>query len=240
MICNTKWSAGVAQLKFCNFTGDFCGSHWWQITVDECVCYGRSIGQAIIFCSSGFFSLSFFVFFSLAYSQRLQIGCLPYYHTWCGLSANLECRSVMCCTGLTENTGRKNSPSGHHRTTLLGYIFATKACIDNWKKLVKQQYLLHMSSQYGELRPTNGWDQLASLGHPYSEFRVWASLFSRFDQQHSTEGAITLGISPQSTCMLRSKLNYSVQYTCFISMVLHHCLTEPVSHGFRLLCSCCQ
>jgi len=24
------------------------------------------------------------------------------------------------------------------------------------KKLVKQQYLLHMSSQYGELRPTNG------------------------------------------------------------------------------------
>ena len=26
-----------------------------------------------------------------------------------------------------------------------GYIFATKACIDNRKKLVKQQYLLHMS-----------------------------------------------------------------------------------------------
>ena len=24
-----------------------------------------------------------------------------------------------------------------------GYIFATKACIDNWKKIVKQQYLLH-------------------------------------------------------------------------------------------------
>jgi len=24
------------------------------------------------------------------------------------------------------------------------------------KKLVKQRYLLHMSSQYGELRPTNG------------------------------------------------------------------------------------
>jgi len=25
-----------------------------------------------------------------------QIGCLPYFHTWCGLSANLECRSEMC------------------------------------------------------------------------------------------------------------------------------------------------
>jgi len=30
-------------------------------------------------------------------------------------------------------------------------------------KTVKQQYLLHMSSQYGELRPTNVWDRLASL-----------------------------------------------------------------------------
>jgi len=28
----------------------------------------------------------------------------------------------------------KNSPSGHHRTTLSGYIFATKARIDNWGK----------------------------------------------------------------------------------------------------------
>jgi len=36
----------------------------------------------------------------------------------------------------------KNSPSGHHRTNLSGYIFATKARIDNRKKkLVKQQYL---------------------------------------------------------------------------------------------------
>jgi len=52
---------------------------------------------------------------------------------------------------------RKNAPSAHHRTILPGYIFATKACInDREKKLVKQQYLLHMSSQYGELRPTSG------------------------------------------------------------------------------------
>jgi len=34
------------------------------------------------------------------------------------------------------------------------------------KKLVKQQYLLHMPSQYGELWPTNGRDWLAGLGHP--------------------------------------------------------------------------
>ena len=26
----------------------------------------------------------------------------PYFHTWCGLSANLECRSEMYCTRLAE------------------------------------------------------------------------------------------------------------------------------------------
>jgi len=45
----------------------------------------------------------------------------------------------------------KNLPSGHHRTTLSGYTFVTKARIDNRKKLVKQRYLLQTSSQYGEL-----------------------------------------------------------------------------------------
>jgi len=44
--------------------------------------------------------------------------------------------------------------------------------IDNRKKLIKQQYLPHMSSQYGELRPTSGWHLLASLGHPSKFQRV--------------------------------------------------------------------
>jgi len=40
-------------------------------------------------------------------------------------------------------------------------------------KIVKQQCLLQMSPQYGELRPTNGWDRLASLRHR-SKFQ-WVS-----------------------------------------------------------------
>jgi len=40
------------------------------------------------------------------------------------------------------------------------------------KKLVKRQYLLHLSSQYAELRPINGWDPLASLGRPRKFQRV--------------------------------------------------------------------
>jgi len=91
----------------------------------------------------------------------------------------------MCCTRLAGNTGRKNYakklPSAHHRTSFWSYIFATKAYIDNWKKLVKQQYLLHMSLQYGELPPTNGWDQFGSLGHPanFNGFHILTSLLQR-------------------------------------------------------------
>jgi len=48
----------------------------------------------------------------------------------------------MCCMQLAGNTGHKKLQFWHHRTTLSGYIFGTKACIDNRKKLVKQQYLL--------------------------------------------------------------------------------------------------
>jgi len=66
----------------------------------------------------------------------------------------------------------KKSPSGHHPTTLSDYIFATKSCIDNRKKTWKQQYLLHMSPQYGELRPTSGWDHFVNLGHPCKFQRV--------------------------------------------------------------------
>jgi len=66
----------------------------------------------------------------------------------------------------------KKSPSGHHRTTLSGFIFTTKALIDNRKKTSRQQYLPHMSSQYGELWPISGCDLLASLGHPCKFQRV--------------------------------------------------------------------
>ena len=38
-----------------------------------------------------------------------------------------------CCKYRTQKS-RQQSPSGHHRTTLSGYIFATKARIDNRKK----------------------------------------------------------------------------------------------------------
>jgi len=53
------------------------------------------------------FLLSIFLRFLLACSQPLQIWCLPYFHTWCGLSANLGCRCQTCCMWLAENAGCK-------------------------------------------------------------------------------------------------------------------------------------
>jgi len=46
-----------------------------------------------LLCSSFFLHL-----FCLAWSQPSYIGCLPYFRTWCGVSANLGCRSETCCT----------------------------------------------------------------------------------------------------------------------------------------------
>ena len=112
------------------------------------------IGQAIMFPSCGFFFLLCFFLF-LAYSQPSQIGCLPFFRTWCGLSANLGCRSETWCTRIADNTGRKKSPKIRHQRAiaqLCRAIFATKARIDNRKKSVKQRYLPHMLSHCGELR----------------------------------------------------------------------------------------
>jgi len=67
---------------------------------------------------------SFFLLFFLAYSQRSEIWCLPYFHTCCRRSENLECRSenVLHAARLKYGTQklRKKSPSAHHRTTLSG------------------------------------------------------------------------------------------------------------------------
>ena len=88
------------------------------------------------------------------------------------LSANLECRSEICWTRLAGNTGRKKwrnkSPSAHHRTTLSGYIFATKACVDNRKKTLKS----NICSRCPHNMPNCGWGPLASLGHPSKFQRV--------------------------------------------------------------------
>jgi len=99
-----------------------------------------------------FLSSSSSSFFPRLFSA-LQIGCLPYFHTWCGLSANLECTAEMCCTRLAENTGHKNCQKVRHLHTITQNCWTISSqqrhVLTIGKKLVKQQYLLHMSSLYG-------------------------------------------------------------------------------------------
>ena len=95
--------------------------------------------------------------------------------TWCGLSANLRCRSETCGTQLAENTGRKLARN-RHLATIAQLCRAISSQLRHvstiGKKLVKQQYVLHTSPQYGELRPTSGWDRSGSLRHPCKFQRV--------------------------------------------------------------------
>jgi len=116
--------------------------------------------------SSIFLLLSFFPRLISAVRHWMS-NILPY--TWCGLSANIECISETCCTRHAENTGRKWRKNRHLGTIrqLCRAISLQRRHISTiGKKLVKEQYLLHMCLQYGELRYTGGWDRLVCLVHP--------------------------------------------------------------------------
>jgi len=74
---------------------------------------------------------------------------------------------------------RQNSPSGHHRTTLSGYIFTTKARIDNRKENLLNSNIsptcLHNMANFDPLKAEIG---LPVWGTPaiFNGFRVLASL----------------------------------------------------------------
>jgi len=100
--------------------------------------------------------------------------------------------SETCCTRLAEIEDAKiakNSPSGHHRTTLSSYIFATKARIDNRKKNLLNSNIsyrcLHNMANIGRLSAEIG---LPVWGTPanFNEFRVLAALL---------HGTLVVGVS---------------------------------------------
>jgi len=119
----------------------------------------------------------------------------------------------MCCTRLAENTGRKQiaKKAAHHRTNLSGYIFATKARINNRQKLVKQQYLLHMSYKtvnFGTLAAEIG-SGVCCTSANFNGFASWSVTARQFSSgrwpnfaalnRGLRRAAITLGIGPHSS-----------------------------------------
>ena len=96
---------------------------------------------------------------------------------------------------------RQKSPTGHHRATLSGYIFATKACIDNRKKNL-------LSSNTSSTCPYNMVNgplaaEIVSLvwGTPgnFNGFRVLAPLL---------HGTLAVGVS-QTAALNRGRHLYS-------------------------------
>ena len=95
-----------------------------------------------------------------------------------GNFTNLECRSETCCMRLAENTGRQKSPSGHHRTTLSGYIFATRHISAIGKNLLSSNMsskcphnMVHFGPLAAEIDPVV-WGTPAN----FNGFRVLAAL----------------------------------------------------------------
>ena len=120
----------------------------------------------IIFCSCGLFMAAlcsrcrhyiFAMWFLLSFfsspnlsRRRLDICHILAHMVWPQCEFKMQVWNVLHAARwkymyMTQKWCKK-SPYGRHRTTLSGYVFATKARIDNRKKLVKQQYVLHMSS----------------------------------------------------------------------------------------------
>jgi len=136
------------------------------------------------------FLLSFYLsIIYLAYSQPSQIGYVPYFHTWCGpvqiWDAGLKC----VARGSLKMQDAKIAICAYHRTNLSGYIFATIRHVSIiGKKPVKQEYLLQMFPQYGELQPTEICLQVWGIPANFNGFRVLPSLLQR---RHLLEGRPT-------------------------------------------------
>ena len=102
---------------------------------------------------------------------------------------------------MQDPKSRRKSPSGHHPTTFSGYIFATKACIDNRKNL--------LSSNISSTCPHN----MVNFGPPAAEIisLVWGTPgnFNRFRVLAALlHGTLVVGVS-QSAALNRRRHLYS-------------------------------
>jgi len=118
------------------------------------------------------------------------------------------------------------------------------------KKIVKQQYLLHMSSQCGELRPTKGWDRFGSFGHP-NKFQRLSRLGFVNAATSLTEGqpnfAVCLAVSWTATlythfrgllpltevCPVQSSFYVQVLRSPILAALLHGTTAGGVSQTLR-------
>ena len=131
------------------------------------------------------------IFFSS--SPNLSRHRLDVCHTWCGLSANLICRSITCCTRLTEVQDAKKSPKIRHLGTVARLYRAISSQLRHVSTIGKKHLLNsnisptcpHNMVNFGPLAAETGlvvWGSQAN----FNGFRVSASLL---------HGTLVVGVS---------------------------------------------
>ena len=165
----------------------------------------------------------------------------------------------MCCTWLTGNTACKNDTKNYYLCTTAQLCQAISSQLRHVSTIGKKSLLnSYMSStcphNTANLRLINGWDLLASSGHPskFNRFRVLPSLLQRC---HSLEANQTLhdvwpspgllhyiyifgGCCPLTEfCPVQNSLYIQVLRSCLLAALLHGTpaagISQTLRHGTR-------
>jgi len=98
-------------------------NYFWLTIVFMCVFVFMYLVIMAALCNRGgiiFLPCSFFpsIFFFLFFPRLISAEAGWMSTTWCGPSANLECRSERCCTRLAADAGPKNVAKNRHLGTI--------------------------------------------------------------------------------------------------------------------------
>jgi len=91
------------------------------------------------------FFFFFFLFPRLISAVTDWMSTIAYFFTWCGLSANLECRAEMCCMPLAGNTGRKNDAKNRHLLTTAQVCWAVSSQLRHVSTIEKNFFNINIS-----------------------------------------------------------------------------------------------
>jgi len=127
----------------------------------------------------------FFLFSSPILSGRKLDVYRTSTHDVCGLSANLECRSEMCCIRIAENTGRKKSPKNRHLRNIAQFcqvVFSQRRHISTIEKNLLNRNISstcpHNIANFGTHTAEIG-SGVRGTPANFNGFRVLASLLQR-------------------------------------------------------------
>ena len=155
--------------------------------------------------------LSFYILYLSSFPRLISAAAdwiLPYFDTWCGpwYEFRMQVWNVLHAARARWKCMTQKNAKNRHLGTIAQPCRAISSQLRHvstiGKKLVKQQYLPHMSPQYGELLLTSGWDRFVSLRHPCKFQRV--SRLGRVTARHCSSGR-----QPNFAALSRGRYLYS-------------------------------